>query len=166
MPFLLKIVKENNVIIIFFINLHQKSRIMKIEEKTKSLIKAVKDEEGCLFAIVKGSNSAGICVEATSGEVRDMFANFMREASENDELLQVAKEMLEGIIIGKQYLSEEQLNAKYEEEDEDDDDDDIPEVVKSFLKGLKESIEKFKREEEANSQRSHRNRKKKNNKGK
>lgn len=137
---------------------------MKIEEKTKSLIKAVKDEEDCLFAIVKGSNSAGICVEATSGEVRDMFANFMREASENDELLQIAKEMLEGIIIGKQYLSEEQLNAKDEEEDEDD--DDMPEVVKCFLKGLKESIEKFKREEEANSQRSHRNRKKKNNKGK
>lgn len=137
---------------------------MKIEEKTKSLIKAVKDEEGCLFAIVKGSNSAGICVEATSGEVRDMFANFMREASENDELLQIAKEMLEGIIIGKQYLSEEQLNAK--DEDEDDDDDDMPEVVKCFLKELKESIEKFKREEEANSQRSHRNRKKKNNKGK
>ena len=134
---------------------------MKIEEKTKSLIKAVKDEEGCLFAIVKGSNSAGICVEATSGEVRDMFANFMKEASENDELLIVAKEMLEGIIIGKQYLSEEQLNAKDEEEDEDD--VDIPEVVKCFLKGLKESIEKFKREEEENSQRSHRNRKKKNN---
>ena len=108
---------------------------MKIEEKTKSLIKAVKDEEGCLFAIVKGSNSAGICVEATSGEVRDMFANFMREASENDELLQIAKEMLEGIIIGKQYLSYEQLNAK--DEDEDDDDDDMPEVVKCCLKGLK-----------------------------
>ena len=137
---------------------------MKIEEKTKSLIKAVKDEEGCLFAIVKGSNSAGICVEATSDEVRDMFANFMREASENDELLPVAKEMLEGIIIGKQYLSKEQLNAKDEEEDEDD--DDIPEVVKCFLKGLKESIEKFKREEEANSQRPHRNRKNKKNNGK
>lgn len=135
---------------------------MKIEEKTKSLIKAVKDEEGCLFAIIKGSNSAGISVEATSGEVRDMFANFMRVASENDELIPVAKEMLEGIIIGKQYLSEEQLNAKDEEEDEDD--DDMPEVVKCFLKGLKESIEKFKREEEANSQRSHRNRKKNNGK--
>ena len=138
---------------------------MKIEEKTKSLIKAVKDdEEGCLFAIVKGKQAAGICVEATSGEVRDMFANFMREASESDELLQIAKGMLEGIIIGKQYLSYEQLNAK--DEDEDDDDDDMPEVVKCFLKGLKESIEKIKREEEANSQRSHRNRKKKNNKGK
>ena len=137
---------------------------MKIEEKTKSLIKAVKDEEGCLFAIVKVSNSAGICVEATSDEVRDMFANFMREASENDELLPVAKEMLEGIIIGKQYLSKEQLNAKDEEEDEDD--YDMPEVVKCFLKGLKESIEKFKREEEANSQRPHRNRKNKKNNGK
>lgn len=134
---------------------------MKIEEKTKSLIKAVKEEEGCLFAIVKGSDSAGISVEAKSGEVRDMFANFMRVASENDELIPVAKEMLSGVIIGKQYFSEEQLNAKDEEEDEDD--DDMSEVVKCFLKGLKESIEKFKREEEANSQRPHRNRKKKNN---
>lgn len=136
---------------------------MKIEEKTKSLIKAVKDEEGCLFAIVKGSNSAGICVEATSGEVRDMFANFMREASENDELLQVAKEMLEGIIIGKQYLSEEQLNAKDEEEDEDD----VPVELERFLRAMQYAmIDSSKCEKKTKSQRSHRNRKNKKNNGK